>query len=108
MQVLTAYIGRDNEEALQLLQDGALVAEYAVTRAVFKFGTYCLDTAVDTDIFYFDDNHQILYLKLGLINDIVAGIHRDGQLTLFDSSTTIGYAWDSFIVSVQNWPVCGA
>lgn len=104
---LTAYIGRDNEARLELLQDGVLVVASAVTKAVLKFGTFCLDTEVDTDEIYFlTSNNQTLCLKIGLLTGLVAGNYSDGKLTLFDAVNTNGLAWVDLTISVKDWSVC--
>jgi len=105
--ILTAYIGRDNEERLELLQDGVLVTASAVTRAVLKFGSFCLDTDVDTDEFYFlDSNNQVLCLKIGLLTGLAAKNYFDGKLTLFDNSNPEGLAWTNIHITVFNWNIC--
>jgi len=104
MELLTAYIGRDNEERLQLLQDGSLVNAGAVTRAVFKFGDYCLDTDVDSDVIYFaDSDNQVLCLKLGLVDDIVAGVYRNEKITIYDAVNIYGIAWAKVNVKINSW-----
>jgi hypothetical protein len=90
---LIAYISRDNEEQIELLVNGALVAENAVTRAVLKFGGYVLDTNVDTNIIYFSSStNQILCLKLGLIENLIVNDYLRGTLTLYDNVNTNGIA----------------
>jgi len=104
---LTAYIGRDNEDRLELLQDGVLVAASAVTKAVLKFGTFCLDTEVDTDEIYFlTSDNQTLCLKIGIVTNLVAGAYSDGKITLFDAVNTNGLAWADLRISVKDWAVC--
>lgn len=108
MTVLTAYIGRDNEDKIQLLQDSVVVTAGVVTRAVFKFGDYCIDTEIDTDVIYFDDSdNQVLCLKLGLIDDLspLSGT-ISGQLTLFDNTNTNGIAWVLVPVLIKTWTLC--
>lgn len=107
MTTLMAYIGRDNEERLELLEDDALVAAGVVTRAVFKFDSWVLDTDVDTDVIYFDDaNNQTLCLKLGQITDMEKGMYRGGKITLYDIDNVDGIAWgDPVTVIAITWPV---
>lgn len=109
MEVLAAYIGRDNEERLQLLQGGSLVTAGAVTRAVLKFSGYCIDTDVDSGVIYFSDSdNQVLCLKLGMVDDIAAGTYRGAKLTLYDVDNTNGIAWTDLVVAVKPWNVCPA
>ena len=104
--ILMGYIDRDNEEQIQLLQDGALVVASAVTKAMLRFGEYCIDTAVDTDVIYFaDSDNQVLCFKLGQVEDIATGKYK-GQITIFDAEADDGLAWDSVVVRILEWPVC--
>lgn len=106
MERLTAYIGRDNEERLQLLQNGSLVAESAVTRAVLRASSFCIDTVDDPTLIYFDANNTILCVKAGLIPGIVAKRLYVGNITIWDANTTVGYACDSVEIYIQEWNVC--
>lgn len=104
---LTAYIGRDNEDRLELLQDGVAVVAGAVTGAILRFGDYCLDTDEDPTVIYFlDANNQTLCLKLGLVSGLVAGKYKNGTLTLFDTVNTNGIAWSLINVTARAWNVC--
>jgi hypothetical protein len=110
MASVTAYIGRDNIERLELLQDGVAVVAGAVTRAVLKFGSFCLDTDEIThaSIIYFETaDNLVLCLCLGLVTDIRARVY-EGKLTLWDATTTEGYAWDDVTITGIKWPVCPA
>jgi hypothetical protein len=109
MEILYAYIGRDNEERLELKQAGALVTAGAVTRAVLKFCSFCLDTDVDADEIYFlDSDNQTLCMKLGLVDDMAVGAYRDGKLTIYDAANTEGIAWADIGVVSLAWDVCAA
>lgn len=107
IETLYAYIGRDNEEQIQLKQNNILVTTGAITRAVFKFGSYCLDTDIDTDEIYFlNDERTVLCLKLGLVTDIVPMANTVGKLTLFDVNNANGLAWAEINVTAVLWDLC--
>jgi hypothetical protein len=90
---LIAYIGRDNEDRLELLQDGVPVVAGAITGAVLRFGDYCLDTDDDPTLAYFlDSDNQTVCFKLGLITGLVTGKYKNGTLTLFDTQIRM-IAW---------------
>ena len=102
-----AYIGRDNEEQFELLQAGSLVTAEAVTRAVLKSSSFCLDTDVDTTLIYFETtDNQTLCLKPGLITGLTTGQRIVAYLTLYDTVNTNGIAWEDFLVITSTWPVC--
>lgn len=107
MTTLSAYIGRDNEERINLLEDGSIVSAGVVTRAVLKFGNYCVDTDKDPTIAYFSDSdNQTLCLKLGLVSGLSPGVHPNSRLTLYDATNINGIAWATFTVNVYSWTVC--
>ena len=106
---LTAYIGRDNEERIELLQDGTVVPAGAVTRAVLRSNTFCIDSAVDTNVIYFaDSDNQTLCIKAGLIPDLTAGIRIKANLTLYDALNVRGVAWVEFIIKSVSWDSCSS
>lgn len=103
---LTVYLDRDNEEQLQLLQDKVPVTAAAVTRAVFTFGDYVVDSDIDTGIIYFkDSDNQTVCLKLGLLTGLVIGKYRQGTLTIFDATNVNGIAWSYIDVIVKEWDI---
>jgi|SRR6056297_2527987 len=106
MEQLTAYIGRDNEERLGLLQDGSSVVASSVTRAIMRAEAFCLDTDEDPTLLYFDSDNTVLCIKAGLIPDIAAGEKHTCLITLYDALTTNGYAWDNVKIKVRAWPIC--
>ena len=118
MEQLMAYIGRDNEERLELLQDGSTVAVSAVTRAVLqssggilrttKVATdpICIDSDTDPDLIYFDEDNTVLCIKPGLIPDLVNGEQHTCKITVFDELTSNGYAWDSVTLRAATWNIC--
>jgi hypothetical protein len=104
---LTTYLDRENEERLELLQDGVLVVAGAVTKVVLRFGEFCVDSDVDTDVIYFlDSDKQVLCLRLGLTADLVVGKYKKGTLTVWDSLSEFGIAWAEITVVVKPWAVC--
>ena len=106
MEQLTAYIGRDNEERLGLLQNGSSVVASSVTRAILRSVEFCLDTDEDPGLLYFDSDNTVLCVKPGLIPDLTDGARHTCVITLYDALTTHGYAWDSVKIKVKSWPVC--
>jgi len=108
MVQITAYIGRNNRNTLELLQDGAPVTESVVTRAIFHFDSYCLDTEVlgDSAFIALSETAQSVYLWLGKLPGLVAGTYS-GNLTIFDEIAVDGLAWGGkIVVNVREWPVC--
>ncbi len=105
---LMAYISRGNTEKLELTQNGKVVPKNAVTRAVFKFGNYCIDTNVDSaEIIELINDAQVVQMRLGLVPKLVPGAYRRGTLTLFDALTPVhGKAWIRADVRAQYWPIC--
>jgi len=106
MEQLIAYIGRDNEERLGLLQDGSSVVASSVTRAILRAEAFCLDTDEDATLLYFDSDNTVLCIKAGLIPHIVDGEKHTCLITLYDALTTNGYAWDTVIIRTVAWNVC--
>ena|SRR6056297_482196 len=106
MEQLTAYINRDNEERLELLQGGLTVTAEAVTRAVLRSDSFCIDSDVDAETIYFDENNTILCIKPGLIDGLEANTSYRCYLTIFDGSTDIGYAWVNLKIKAYAWDVC--
>jgi hypothetical protein len=110
---ITAYIGRSNSHILTFMRQGendvipVIVDEDVVTRAIFRFGAYCLDTNdIDsTGIFELEENAQKLRLHLGLISGITTGWYS-GKLTVFDNVEEDGFAWAEILVRMVQWPVC--
>lgn len=105
MTTLYAHIGRANRQRLALLQDGQAVAGGAVTRAVLRFGPYCLDTDEAGDPVALVDGATVVEAQLGLTPGITQGAHR-GKLTIYDNLNTEGIAWQDVIVVVDRWNVC--
>jgi len=103
--IFTVYKDRDNEERIELLQDGVLVTAGAVTRAVLKFGTFVLDTDDDSEIYFLDSDNQVLCFQLGKLTGLVAKNYFDGKLTIFDNTNTSGLAWANIHITVFNWAI---
>ena len=108
MEQLMAYIGRDNEERLELLQGGSTVATSAVTRAVLRSSAFCIDTDEDPTIIYFDEDNTILCIKPGLIPNLTAGERHICYITIWDALTDDGYAWDTVRLKTAAWSICEA
>jgi len=115
MKTITFFVGMANPVTLTLMHQGVddpeliIVPENTITRAMLRFGSYCLDTDVigDADMIYFTDNETRLVIKAGLIADIVAGSYL-GYLTLYDAVSLDGIAWQDFKVEVKEWLKCEA
>jgi hypothetical protein len=106
--LLYGYIDRDNIEKLALLQDGVAVTAGAVTKAVLKFGDYCINTDDDSDQIYFlDSDNQTVCIKIGQIDSISVGRYK-GTLTIYDSTAVNGLAWVEVEANVYAWDVCPA
>jgi len=111
VDILQAYIGRDFEEVLLLeLQPVGgsafeTVEDDAVTRATFRFGDYCIDTDDAEPLIELQDNATKVAMKLGLIDELVAGRYA-GYLTVFDATNTAGLPWQKMTVRVSSWPIC--
>jgi hypothetical protein len=108
MTALTAYIGRDNEESIELLNGGSLVTAQAVTKVVFKFGSWVINTDDDPTLIYFTDppNNQTVGMKLGKITGVTAGGYDDGKMTIFDTANTDGLSMEEVItVTIKAWPI---
>lgn len=112
--ILEVFIGRENQEAIQLKyrprgeSDFQVVANDSVTRAVFRFGPYCLDTETDVDgLISLEENATIVALKLGLIDDLEAGEYT-GRLVIFDGARVDhGLKWGpQYVVRVMSWGIC--
>ena len=104
MATLYAWVGRANRQRLQLLQDGSSVTSGAVTRAVFKFGDYCLDTD-EADPIALVDGATVVEMQLGLVSGLRRGT-IPGKLTIYDNINTNGIAWGDSLVVVEPWDVC--
>jgi hypothetical protein len=101
---LTVHIGRANRQRLRLEQDGEIVTPAAVTRAQFKFGPYCLDTA-GADPIALTDSATVVEMQAGLTPELKAGVYQ-GKLTIFDNLHPEGIAWASASVIVKPWQGC--
>ena len=110
---IRTWIGRDAWVKLTLYQDGELPLAGAITKAEFAFSSkdnsYCINT-VDhpTMIFFEDASNQVLYLKLGLIEDLEPYSHYVGYLTIYDAESPVhGVPWGNPInVDVREWHSC--
>lgn len=113
---ITVYRGRENQVRLTLYEKkiGAtswtIVEPNTLDRAVFRFGSFCVDTDVpgDSDKIAFASNNQCVDLYLGLIDGLLAPRTYTGHLTAYETNSDYGKAWHEFRVSVEEWPVCEA
>lgn len=80
------------------------VPENTITRAMFRFGPYCLDTDDGDGLFVFQANRTQIKAKMGLIPNLEPG-EWQGYLTLFDADGK--HAWKSYRkVTAEHWPIC--
>jgi hypothetical protein len=113
METLTFYMGRASSLSIDLYRQGdedpapVLVEEGVVTRAMLRFGDYCLDTEVveHADIFALNDDKTTVIVKGGLMDNLRAGGYR-GHLTVFDALNPEGFPWEEFQIVVKKWPTC--
>lgn len=108
MSPVRARVGRDNPTVLRLTIDNETVPQSAVTRAVFRFGDWCLDTSEPGDPIELIDSATRVQMRLGLVQDIAPGIYP-GRLTVFDAQSANGIAWGESVIHVivEDWPTCG-
>jgi len=99
---LTIYIGRDNAEILELLQDGVAVGENEVTRAVLAFGSHVLDTEDSPSDISLDATAQNVSITAGQIPNLKPGDYH-GMLTIYDALTPNGLAWADLSIHVREW-----
>jgi len=110
MATITFYAGTANKVKLTIKVNGSVVAGDLLTRAMLRFGPYCLDTdnVEHEDIFTFTDDATKLEVKAGLLDGIQAGFY-DGMLSIFDAASgTDGLACERFIVVIESWSKCPA
>ena len=105
MITVNAFVGRSNRQRLQLLQDGEPVAPGAITRAVLRFSTYCLDTAVGNDPIALVDDATVVETQIGLLTDLEPVI-ATGTVTIYDNLAVDGIAWQRVLVNVKPWETC--
>jgi len=111
MTTLYAYIGRDFEEVvlLEYIPEGGsdyeTIPDDTATQAIFRFGSYCIDTDDAEPLIEFQDNATKVAMKLGLIDELVAGRYT-GYLTIYDATNTNGLPWQKVTVRVSSWPIC--
>lgn len=105
--MIDVYQHRGNSIRLVLQQDGQPVDEGAVTRAIFRFGDYCLDTNGDgSDFINLVENGTKVELFLGLVPGLAVGTYS-GFLTIYDADSPDGLACGEKVrVKVQEWKTC--
>ncbi len=103
---MNVFIERDNRVYLNLFRDETPVTPNAVTRAIFRFGEYCLDTDIDTDLIWFKNDKQTVVMQPGLVENLIPN-KCVGNLTIFDSNNPHGLAWGRTVkVDIKKWPLC--
>ena len=103
---MNIYINRDNKTIFNLLQDGEAVTANTITRAVFRFGDFCVDTNVAGDPIELIENATKVQVQAGLIPGLVEGGY-EGKLTIFDTLSDNGFAWGRAVkIKVILWPIC--
>jgi len=111
--MIVVHIGRDNITAydLEYMPKGETsfvpVPDDTITRAVLRFGPFCLDTNVTghADIFYLSNSNTTVEMKLGKVANLTTGAYY-AYLTIYDANHPNGIPWANFNISVQSWPVC--
>lgn len=104
--MIEAWVGYDDDIVLILSQDGEPPLSGAISRAIFSFGPYCLDTDEHPEHISLINNAQDVRLRLGLFPGLGKGTYT-GYLTLFDASTTNGMPWgDPVQVVINLWKSC--
>ncbi len=103
---IDVYISRGNVTIFLLKQDGQEVVGGAVTRAIFRFGEYCIDTDNPHHPISLIDNSKAVRMQLGLVNNLQIG-RAIGRLTIYDTVVTEGIAWgESVKINIQEWKTC--
>lgn len=111
MEIITAYIGRDNVETVLLEYKPKNSTAYetvpvnTVTRAILRFGDYCLDTNDADPIFELTENETELAMQLGMVIDLAEGSHV-GRLTVYDGDHPNGIPWQDYRIRIRQWNVC--
>ena len=104
--MIQVYQGKRNKIVLTIKQDGATVNPGAITRAVFRFGAYCLDTDVSSPAIELIENETQVQLRLGLVEGILPG-HYVARLTVYDLLMPEGKAWPQPLnINVLSWEGC--
>jgi len=92
-----AYLGRDNEIALQVLADGEPIDAGAVTRTVLRLtpeeggDAVNVDSAEQAGVFEWRDQGMV-EIKLGAAGNVAAGRYA-ARLIVFDSDHAAGLVW---------------
>src|SRR3569623_2043112 len=92
-----AYLGRDNELALQVIADGEPIDTGAVTRTLLRLTPEAGGDAVDVDsaeqagVFEWREE-GIVEIKLSAAENVSAGRYA-ARLIVFDSDHTNGLVW---------------
>lgn len=102
---LRAYLTRDNVIRRQLLVDGSVVTEGAVTRAVLKVGDICIDTDVAADPIELVNTGTVVEFQLGQVLGLTKGV-RSAVLYIYDAEHPEGLWWESYRVRVEDGAGC--
>lgn len=106
----TIFLGRDNRQRWQLINNDEVVQENAVTRATLTFPghatedgeIYCADT--DGEGLALTDNATVVEADLGGA-PLKPGAY-EALLTVYDAVNVNGIAWARVLVEVSAWVVC--
>ena len=104
METITVEIGRDRVHRIAFTVDGEPVNDDALTKAVLRFGEYCLDTEEGGGL-TFVESKTAVDVELGLVEGLTKGAYV-GHLTAMDGLHENGLPFGQVIINAINWPVC--
>lgn len=97
---------RDNTLRLQLTQDGEVVAQDSVTRAILRVrissGDVILDSSDAGDDLTLTDNATVVQIGADGLSDVDPGIYPT-WLTIYDGGSADGIAWAEPELEVVEW-----
>lgn len=104
----TAYLDRDNELTYQLRINGEKIDDNVVTRATLFIPARAtesgqditIDTNTDTTITLSNNDTEVVF-SLGDLG-LKTGCYQF-FLSVFDSASVNGYAWDTIDVTIAEW-----
>ena len=107
----TIYLDRENVLRFRLVEDNATVQAGVITRAIFALPAAAAATAGD-ELFDTSDegtdcelveSGTVLVIRAGSRDLIPSGLPYQAHITVFDSESVTGLAWDSAHVMVSTW-----